>query len=417
MKFEAPKGTRDILPDEMKKYNAVMAKLRAVYERFGFQPLDTPAFENFGLFASKGGLGDSVKDELYYFKDKSDRELALRFEFTASLARVISNNTNLPKPFKRYQIDKVWRYDNPQAMRWREFRQADVDIVGSASPLADVECLAVAVECLKELGFKEFMIRINDRKLVDEMLSSFKIIKVKDAFRIIDKLDKIGIDGVKKELKENDIETKNIEKMLSTKGTNSEILAELEKKYKEVNTLKEILSYAKYIGIDKYLKLDLSLVRGLAYYTGPVFEVSLGANVSCGGGGRFDNLIKTMGGPELPATGISFGVDRVVSVMIERGMFKDELKNEIFLVSVNDSVRDEVMKICNQLRTEGISADFDLMGRPLSKQLQYANSLGISYVAVISDKELKEKTVKIKNMKTGEEKSVKIKEISKSIGQ
>jgi histidyl-tRNA synthetase len=417
MKFEAPKGTRDILPEEMKKYNAVMARLRAVYERFGFQPLDTPAFENFGLFASKGGLGDAVKDELYYFKDKSDRELALRFEFTASLARVISNNTNLPKPFKRYQIGKVWRYDNPQAMRWREFRQADVDIVGSDSPLADVECLAVAVECLKELGFKEFMIRINDRKLVDEMLLSFKITKVKDAFRIIDKLDKIGIDGVKKELKENDIETKNIEKMLSTKGNNSEILAELEKKYKEVKTLKEILSYAKYIGIDKYLKLDLSLVRGLEYYTGPVFEVSLGANVSCGGGGRYDNLIKTMGGPELPATGISFGVDRVVSVMTERKMFNDDLKNEIFLVSVNDSVRDEVMKLCSQLRTEGVAADFDLMGRPLSKQLQYANSLGISYVAVIGDKELKEKTVKIKNMKTGEEKSVKTKEISKSIGQ
>lgn len=416
MKFQTPKGTRDLFPLEARKYQIVMDTLRRVYQKYGFRPLDTPAFENFGLFAAKGGVGDAVKDEIYYFKDKSNRELALRFEFTASLARFISNNIDIPKPFRRYQIGKVWRYDNPQALRWREFWQADVDVIGSKSTLADVECLAVAVDCLKELGFKKFTIRINDRKLTEALLIAYGVPKnkMKDAFRIIDKLDKIGIKGVKEELDKNNIDSKKIGQMLAIKGSNSKILKKVNP-FDEFDTLKRILKYARKFGIDKYLQIDLSLVRGLDYYTGPVYEIALGAKVSCGGGGRYDNLIKTMGGPDLPATGISFGLDRVVSVMTEKNMFKDMNIASVFLVAVNDIVRNDVIKISSDLRKKGVITEFDIMGRSLSKQLQYANALGIPYVAILGVKELSKKSISLKNMKTGKEKLVKIKDLFKNI--
>ena len=416
MKFQTPKGTRDLLPQEARKYQIVTDIIRGVYQKYGFRPLDTPAFENFDLFAAKGGVGDAVKDEIYFFKDKSKRELALRFEFTASLARMISNNTDIPKPFKRYQIGKVWRYDNPQALRWREFWQADADIIGSDSELADVECLNVAIECLKELGFKKFTIRINDRRLTEEILFSYGIPmkQMKDTFRIIDKLDKIGLNGVKKELDAKKIDSKKIVKMLSITGTNSQILKKLSE-FKDTKSLKAILKYAKNVGIDKYLKIDLSLVRGLDYYTGPVFEIALGANVSCGGGGRYDKLIETMGGPKLPATGISFGLDRVISVMTRKGMFGNMGNGGVFLIAVNDAVRSDIMKICDTLRSKGIAAEFDIMNRSLSKQLQYANSLKFPYVAILGEKELKKKSINLKNMKSGKQKLVKIKDLVKSI--
>ena len=416
MKFNSPKGTRDLLPDEAIKYQIVTGILRRVYKKYGFGPLDTPAFESFGLFAAKGGVGEAVKDEIYYFKDKAKRELALRFEFTASLARVISNNINLPKPFKRYQIGKVWRYDNPQALRWREFWQSDADIIGSSSELADVECLAVAVDCLRELGFKRFTIRMNDRRLTEEIFNSYGIPKgkMKEAFRIVDKLDKIGLEGVKKELTEKKIDPKKIQQMLSINGTNTQILKKLSK-FENTMPLKWILKYAKELGIDNHLKIDLSLVRGLEYYTGPVFEIALGAKVSCGGGGRYDNLIKTMGGPDLPATGISFGLDRVISVMTEKRMFDDINEPGIFLIAVNDKTRNDVLNICKTLREKGVIAEFDLMNRPLSKQLQYANSIGIRYVGILGEKELRKKSIKLKNMKSGKEKLVKIKDLFKNI--
>ncbi|MBR9682260.1 MAG: histidine--tRNA ligase, partial [Candidatus Aenigmarchaeota archaeon] len=412
MKFQTPKGTRDLLPQEARKYQIVTDIIRKVYQKYGFRPLDTPAFESFGLFAAKGGVGEAVKDEIYYFKDKSKRELALRFEFTASLARVISNNIDIPKPFKRYQIGKVWRYDKPQALRWREFWQADADIIGSDIEMADNECLNVAVECLKELGFKKFTIRINDRRLTEEILFSFGIPmkQMKDAFRIIDKLDKIGLDGVKKELAEKEIDSKKIVKMLSIKGTNAQMLKKLSE-YKDIRSLRSILRCAKNVGIDKYLKIDLSLVRGLEYYTGAVFEISLGADVSCGGGGRYDKLIETMGGPDLPAVGISFGIDRVISVMTRKGMFDNISNDGVFLVAVNDTVRDQVMGICNTLRSKGITSEYDIMNRSLSKQLQYANSLKFPFVAILGEKELKKKSVNLRNMKTGSQKLVKIKDL------
>lgn len=394
--FQTPKGTRDLAPQEARKFQFVIDTVRAVFEKYGFNPLYTPAFEDFKLLSAKSG--ESIKDDIYYFQDKSKRELGLRFEFTASLARFMSNNLNLPKPFKRYQIGSVWRYDQPQAMRFREFMQADIDIVGSESILADVEVLSCFSECLDKLGFKDYYIRVNSRKIMEEKLKQFG--DIKEIFRSIDKMDKIGDKGVIEELKSKKLDSDKIMKVI--------------KELKPEGEINELFEFAKKAGFDKRLKFDSSLVRGLDYYSGLVFEVYAGKGLSCGGGGRYDNLIKLIGGPDLPAVGISFGVDRLVGLMDELKLFKLD-DNRLFVVAVSDSVRDDVVKICRELREKGVKCDYDIMDRKLTKQLNYASSMEFPFVAVVGEKELKEKSVNLKDMKSGKEKMIKIIDISKVI--
>lgn len=406
MKFQPPKGTRDLLPEDASKLQKIIEVCRDVFEKYGFSQLITPAFESFELLSAKGGLGEAVKDEIYYFKDKSDRELGLRFDLTMPLARVVSS-TSLPKPFKRYQIEKVWRYDNPASLRYREFWQADIDVVGSSSLLADVECLVAIGEILDKLGFEDYYIRVNNRKLLqkefEKIIAKEKLIEV---FRTIDKLDKIGPEGVGAELKNKGIEPKKILEILKTKNLkdipNNEGKKELE----------ELFDLAKNFGIEKKIKFDISLVRGLEYYTSVVFEVNLGAKVSCGGGGRYDNLIKTVGGQDLPATGISLGLDRILEVMKENKMFKSEKSNtKVFVANADSSVLNDTIKIVKQLRENNINAQMDLMERNFSKQLEYASNLDIPYVLIVGKKELKKKKFKLKDMKTGKQKELALKKI------
>jgi histidyl-tRNA synthetase len=416
--FQTPKGTRDWLPDEAERWQTVIDTVKKAFEKYGFRPMETPAFESFELLAAKGGIGEAVKDEIYYFKDKGGRELGLRFDLTVPLARVLANNANLPKPFKRYQIGKVWRYDNPQAGRFREFWQADVDTIGSSNMLADVECVAAVCEALEQLGFKEIKVRLNNRQLLQALFLKAGV-KEKDlveAFRSVDKMDKIGADGVKRELDGKGIAWKGIEEIIKLRGG---VLEKIEDKYGAVEglaELKEFLKYAKLLGIDKYLEIDLSLVRGLEYYTGPVFEVMIGdAKLSCGGGGRYDKLIKIFGGPDLPATGISIGLNRVVGLMEESGMFKTDLSKKVFVASVNDFVRADAAKICQKLRKDGVIAETDLADRKLSRQMEYAAALGFAYVIIVGPKELAEKKVRLRDMKTGKEKDVPVDKVAKEV--
>ena len=408
MGFQVPKGTRDFLPKEAINFFKLIQTVRKVFEEYGFDPIITPAFESFELLAAKGGLGEAVKDEIYYFKDKSDRELGLRFDMTMPLARVVSSNPQMPKPFKRYVIDKVWRYDNPQAMRWREFWQADIDVVGSSSVLADVECLAAVCKILSELGLKDYFIRVNSRKLLDGLMSkSVPENRILEVFRILDKQDKIGIEQVKEELNSIGVDGKAIIKVLTEKDIDIS-------SFEGGQEIKEFFEYAKAYGIDKKLKLDLSLVRGLEYYTGVVFEVFVGAKVSCGGGGRYDNLIEVVGGAKISATGISLGLDRIFEVMKEKKIF--EMKNtvtKVFVANVDEKTKKNAIKIAQKLRNEGISCQTDLMNRNLSKQLQYADSLGIPYSIVVGEKELKEKKFKLKDMKKKTERKMELEEIIK----
>ena len=400
--FQTPKGTRDIEPEEMIRYEYVLSVVKKVFQKYGFDPLDTPAFEDWALLAAKQGGGAEIKDEIYYFKDKSGRELGLRFDLTVPLGRFVASNSNIPKPFRRYQIGKVWRYDNPSNLRWREFTQADIDIVGTDSSEADTECLLAICEILSSLGFSDFSIRINNRKITEDFVKSLGIKNCVDVFRSVDKLQKIGENGVEKEMLSKGIPKEKIRMILD---------------FIKLTDLKKVSAFVPSPGIaelekilssmgdyEKYIKVDMSLVRGLEYYTGPVFEISLGKDVSVGGGGRYDSLVEVFGGKKTPAVGISIGLDRLIAVMQDRKMLDlRKTLTEIFVVSVNETVKKDVLSIVQQLRSKGIATEFDIMDRSLSKQLAYINSRGIPYALVIGEKEIQSKKAKLRDMQSGEE--------------
>lgn len=409
MKFQPPKGTRDISREDAVKLQKIIDAVKTVFEKYGFEPLFTPAFENFELLSAKGGLGEAVKDEIYFFEDKSKRQLGLRFDLTMPLARVVTSQ-NFPLPFKRYQIEKVWRYDNPQAMRYREFWQADIDTVGSKSTLADAECLACACKILQNLGFKEFFIRVNNRKLLEKIFE--KIVpknKVVATFRITDKLGKVGEDEVRKELVEAGIKPEPVLNAIKTSGSNEEIIRTLGRKGREdgLEELEALIDYSKSFGFSDKIKIDLSLVRGLEYYTGLVFEVNLGSRVSCGGGGRYDNLMKVVGGKDIPAVGISLGLDRILEVMKDKKMLEENLKlAKIFVASADSSLQNEALSLVNFLRQNGVACQTDLMDRNLKKQLEYADKIKSRFVVIVGKEELSRNEYKLRDMKSETEKIV-----------
>ena len=406
--FQTIRGMRDFLPEQAAKKQYIEGVCRLVFESYGFQPLETPAVEGFELLAKKGSGGEAIKDEIYYFKDKGDRELGLRFDLTVPTARVVATNPNFQKPFKRYQIAKVWRYDRPQAQRYREFTQADYDIFGPKGAMADFEIIAVTVDVLKKLGLKGKVV-VNDRRILEEFAEKNGVKKeqITDCFRSIDKLDKIGKDGVEKELKE--------------KGINANILGQLgmglDKLEKEIPSsaalqdLKKVFALAKDAGIQEYVQFDLSLARGLEYYTGIVFEVKSGLGPSIGGGGRYDRLIETYGGRETPAIGSSFGIDRILDLLEKQLPAVQPAK--VFIAAIGEEAAVESVKIAGKIRAQGIAVEVDLMGRNPSKNTEYADKKGIPFVAFIGEKEISAKEFELKNLKTGKAVKLKFSEIGK----
>ncbi len=413
------KGTRDFLPEEMILRQQVLEKIRKVFETFGFQPLETPALESWEVLAKKGAGGLEILDETYKFKDKGDREIGLRYDLTVPLSRVIASNPNLNLPFKRYQIQNVWRYGDIAKDRFREFLQADIDIVGSESVLADAEIIACTITTLNELGFKEFKVRLNNRKILTAIAKQAKVPEkeIPDVLRKMDKQDKIGKEGVEKELSTiiSKEATATILEIIKEKGDSAleKLGKQLENK-EGVEELKQIISYLKQMNIKSNIEFDASLARGLDYYTGPIFEVFAEKGIgSIAGGGRYDKMIGLFSGKEIPATGISFGIERIIEVMKERKMLENiKNKTKVFVVSVNDKVRDKVLEIVQKLREKSIATEYDLRFRSLSRQLEYVNSLGIPFAIIVGEKELEKNSVKIRNMKTGKESLVKINEIT-----
>ena len=433
--LQPPRGTRDFLPQDMIRRKYILDVFRRVFERSGFNPLDTPAFESWDLLSKKGSGGEEIKNEIYYFKDKSDRQLGLRFDLTVPLARVAANNPQMQLPFKRYQISKVWRYDRPQAGRMREFVQADCDIVGTGMMDADVECIAVAFDALRELGFSKLEIRLNNRKILNGMVELAGITRKKapGVFRVLDKLEKISRSEIIGELKRLGLETGKINKlmkMIGVSGAASKTLPRIMKMLEGIGVaeqgvreLEGIVSLAKSYGIERFITIDLSMVRGLDYYTGPIFEVSVKTknklNIgSVAGGGRYDNLIAMYGGRQTPATGISFGVERIFEVMSQEGMLgKAKAVTRVFVVSVNDdkAVRSQGIEIAQQLRKSGINAETDVMGRDLRKQLDYANRRQIPFAIIVGPKEIKSRKFTLRDMKSGRESKAGISGIIKKL--
>jgi histidyl-tRNA synthetase len=403
-KFQVVRGMRDFLPELAVKKQFIEDACRKAFEKYGFLPLETPVVEEFGLLAKKGSGGEAVKDEIYYFKDKGKRELGLRFDLTVPLARVVASNPQIPKPFKRYQIADVYRYDRPGASRYRKFTQADIDIVGSSSIIADFECIAIAIEILDGLGLK-FKIRLNNRKLLEEIALACSVSKdcVNQCFRCIDKLDKIGKEGVARELKEKGIGTK-ILLAIEKKG-----FVDAKKMLKQTEGLSELgglLALLEKEGLEKFVEVDLSLARGLEYYTGNVFEIAVEGGPSVGGGGRYDNLVAAYGGQPTPAVGISLGVDRLLDVLEERLAARAGAR--IFVVPVGREMAEQGLELVQKIRALGIPASMDLNSRGISKNLDYACKMGIPFVAILGENEAKEKCFTLKDMKAGKEQKVKI---------
>ncbi len=412
MTLQTVRGMRDLPPNRTWKWLSLRDTITEVFERYGFEPLQTPMVEYFEVLSKKGAGGDLIKEEIYYFKDKSGRELGLRFDLTIPLARFVAKNKDLPKPFKRYTIDRVYRYDKPQAQRYREFMQADIDIVGSGSVYADFEILAATIEVMKKLEAK-FFIKINNQKLLEEIALSCGVQKAKTGtcLRCIDKLDKIGAKGVKEELKNNKIPTGLVDLLRKNDLPSIEKMLKDKTGLQELNKLLELL---KRRGLDKYVKVDLCLARGLDYYTGNVFEVvAEGTESNVGGGGRYDKLIGLFSGQETPAVGISFGMDRLLELLEDKLPKAKGGGAKVFVVAVGKEMQPAALDLTQKIRALGIKASMDLNERGISKNLDYANKLGIPFVAILGEKELKAKEFTLKEMKTGKENKVKTVDLKK----
>lgn len=376
------KGFRDFLPKTAKKRQYVLETLRRVFESYGFEPLETPALEYEDILSGKYGTeGDKL---MYKFVDNGDRKVALRYDQTVPLARVAAQYQNeLPIPFKRYQMQNVWRAENTQKGRYREFMQVDADIVGSYSPLADAEAIAMTIKCLQSLGFKNFKILVNDRgvftKLVDErILTEEEMPKI---VRAIDKIKKIGDAGVIAEIVDEGF----------TKEKATEILTKI-KKQEKTDSLEDISEYLEALNFDKDIfQYEPSLARGLDYYTGLIFEVEVeGYEVgSIAGGGRYDSLIGMFAGREIPAVGFAFGFDRLIEAMEALSLFPGELYTSKVLVAfANSELQEKALKFADELRNNKINCEVYPEDVNLEKQLKYADKKQIPYVIILDGEKL-----------------------------
>ncbi|MCX6815149.1 MAG: histidine--tRNA ligase [Candidatus Aenigmarchaeota archaeon] len=433
MAIQPPKGTRDFLPQEMAVRQYVFDIVREVFERFGFEPLETPAIESWELLSRKGGGGEDIKKEVYYFRDKGDREIGLRFDLTAPLGRVVASNPQIPKPFKRYQIAPVWRYDNPQAGRYREFWQADADIVGSEKMDCEAECLVASAAILEALGFRDFAIKLNNRKILNGIIEFLQIPKEKapDVFRALDKLEKFGEIEVLKEILKAGVKQAKARKlleMIKARGSPSTILERERKRLQSysiakqgMDELEQIVRKCEAYGIARKLIIDLSLVRGLDYYTGPIFEISVRTKKDIGsiaGGGRYDNLVEAYGGRWTPAVGISLGIERICEIMDSEKMVKHlETKTRVFVAVADEGLTENAMFVAQKLRAAGINTQIELMGRPLKKQLEYVDRAKIPFVVIVGEKELKKGKYTVREMAKRKQGQFSLDKIIKVLGE
>jgi len=412
------KGFRDFLPEDMKVRQRVIALFRQVFESFGYEPLETPTLEHADILLGK--YGEEAEKLIYQFEDRGGRKVAMKYDLTVPTCRVVAQyGDKIPLPFKRYQIQPVWRADNTQKGRFREFFQCDADTIGSSSMLADAEFIQMGLEIMKKLGFTDYYARINNRKFIDGLVQ-YAGATSEQFYAIciaIDKLEKIGLEGVIGEMEKKGVSAEVIKKIIevvSLKGTNIELIEKLTKMMVNIpiaqeglSELSTIFSYLKTAQIpDELYTFDLSIIRGLSYYTGPVWEFTVrdGGVGSVAGCGRYDKLVGLYLGRDVPATGGSFGIERLFEVIKERGLLKDEAnKLELVTIFSSDLVQ-QSLALVNTLRNQGKSVMlYPDEKAKLEKQLKYANKKNIETVYILGPEEIANKQVKIKNMKTGEQ--------------
>ncbi len=417
MKFQKPKGTSDFYPEEMAVRNKIFDSLRGTALKYNFREIESPAFENFELIAKKAGR--EIEKQMFMLEQKGDEKLALRAELTPSSARMfIDKQKGLTKPVKWFALSRMWRYERPQAGRLREFYQFNCELFGSKFPEADAEVISLAADCLKDIGLKEgdFIVKINNRKLLEGLLMDFIDKKnIDDVMRIIDKKEKITEKEFEKELKQIKTTSEKIKKIISILNSPLKDLRNKRLNKKAEEGLNELLSVFSLLN-KKYgnIKAELSTARGLAYYTGTVFEI-FDRNQkyrSIVGGGRYDDMIKMFKGEQTPATGFALGYATLTLLLKEKNLLpKISLGPDYYVAAVNDSVRADAAEIAAGLRKNNYSVEFDLMSRNLSNQMKYANSIKAKKVIIIGPDELKSGKVNVKDMDSGEEEMIKLKNI------
>lgn len=419
MKLETPKGMSDSHPQDEIVMQDILARLKKIFELYGFSPLDTPAVEKFEVLSSKYAGGEEILKETFGLGDQGKRKLGLRYDLTVPLARFVGMNPKLKLPFKRYQIGKVWRDGPVASSRYREFIQCDVDVVGASNSGYDAELLFLASRFFRELGLKH-EIRLNNRKILNGILEYIGVAKEKKepAILAVDKLEKLGRDEVVKELREKGIPADKAARLLELTQTG---LIDIEKGLGEaegIREMKEVLRICEenpdYSG---NVVFDASLARGLSYYTGSVFEVFLkGSSVKSAvcAGGRYDRLIGSiLGSGDFPAVGISFGLSRIFDA-VKKSSGKKTV-TQAFIIPIGTA--DRCIGIAEELRNAGIAAEMDLAGAGPSKNLRYANSLGIPIVVFIGEDELASGKAKIRDMRTGIESLAGLGELAKAVGK
>ncbi len=410
------KGMRDFLPEEMIPREEIIEKLKTIFQKYGFQPIETPSIEFLEILTGKYGEDEKLIYKLAY---KGGNELALRYDLTVPLSRVVAMNPEISKPFKRYQIQPVWRADKPQLNqgRFREFYQCDADTVGSNSIFADAEFIIITDEILNELGFKEYSIRINNRKILKGIIEFLGINpKLEGSFlRSLDKLDKIGLDGVNDELSKKGFSNDVIDKIndileISTEGDSRNVIDLLNEKFESVSSFKEgldeikiLFDYLEMTDIEKNnYNFDLYLARGLEYYTGIIYESvvdSLPHLGSLTGGGRYNKLIGTFAGRDIPATGTTIGLDRIFTAMKQLNILPEKkTRTQVLICNFGNEFIKNSLSSASLLRKEGFNTEIYFEEDKINKQFSYANKNGIPIVIIEGSDEIKEGKISIKNM-------------------
>lgn len=445
-----PKGTRDFSPLEMARRKYIFNTIENVFRLYGFLPIETPAMENLNTLTGKYGeegdrlifkilnsgnflegitLSETVQDSPSRLAARMC-EKALRYDLTVPFARyVVMNRNEITFPFKRYQIQPVWRADRPQKGRYREFYQCDADVIGSNSLLNEVELIQIIDEVFQQLNIS-VIIKLNNRKILSsiaEIIGAPE--KITDITVAIDKLDKIGMDAVKAELRAKNLSDEAIDKIqpvLNLLGNNEEklqqlssIIANTETGSKGIEEIKQILNYIKTAGTKTEIQLDLTLARGLDYYTGAIIEVKA-KDVEMGsicGGGRYDDLTGIFGMPDVSGVGISFGADRIYDVMLESELFPENTGVSVQLMFINFGSDEEkyALNALNTIRKSGISSMLFPDAVKLKKQMAYAHNLGVPWVAMAGSEEIKQGSFTLKNMNSGEQQLVKTENIVQAL--
>ncbi len=426
------RGLRDLLPEAMMARQRLIEAVRGVYETYGFSPLDTPAIEYLDVLS--GSAGQEAQQSIFRVSSPEKEPLGLRFDLTVPLSRVVSQHAGIQLPFRRYQVSQVWRADKPDPGRYRQFTQFDLDAVGAPCGRADIEILAAICDSLTAVGAEPYLVRFSSREILNLLLKRAEIAEelATDVFRVLDKLDKIGLKRVRLELTSGYVDRSGdpirgvgltgeqvavIEQFLSIRGdTRSDVLKQLGDLFADTEGVAEQLEVIGSIsssldGLGYHsdrIALDVSIARGLAYYTGPVFEAVLLNAPEFGsvfGGGRYDNLVTRFGGPPLPATGASMGVDRLLAALETIGKV-DSVKTpaQVLVTVMDENLSQECMSIAFELRRAGIRTEVHVGTGRLGKQLKRADKLGIPYTVLLGSNEAERGVVTVKQMAVAREK-------------